>query len=61
MKPFEGPFDFDAAAHLWRRAGFGATPSKIAETAKLSPAEAAKDPHAQANAPASSGDRKSVV
>ncbi|MCK6461887.1 MAG: DUF1800 domain-containing protein [Planctomycetes bacterium] len=42
MKPYDGPFGFDAAAHLWRRAGFGASPARIAETARLGAAEAAK-------------------
>jgi len=35
------PWDFDAAAHLWRRAGFGAPPPVVRETLKLGPAEAA--------------------
>jgi uncharacterized protein (DUF1800 family) len=42
VKPFGGPFDFDAAAHLWRRAGFGAPEARIAETARLGASEAAK-------------------
>lgn len=42
IEPFDGPFDFDAAAHLWRRAGFGASEARIAETVKLGAAGAAK-------------------
>ncbi len=42
LKPYEGPFDSAAAAHLWRRAAFGAPPARVAETVKLGPAEAAK-------------------
>ncbi len=42
FKPYDGPWDFDAAAHLWRRAAFGAPAARIEETVKLGPAEAAK-------------------
>ncbi|HEX5136682.1 MAG TPA: DUF1800 domain-containing protein [Planctomycetota bacterium] len=42
LKPYEGAFDFDAAAHLWRRAAFGAPRARIEETAKLSPRDAAR-------------------
>jgi uncharacterized protein (DUF1800 family) len=42
LEPYEGPWDFDAAAHLWRRAGFGAPAPRVEETVKLGPAEAAK-------------------
>jgi len=36
------PWDADAAAHLWRRAGFGAAPSRIEATLRSSPEEAAR-------------------
>ncbi len=42
LKPYDGPWDFEAAAHLWRRAAFGAPPARIEETVKLGAAEAAK-------------------
>ncbi|MFI5403924.1 MAG: DUF1800 family protein, partial [Planctomycetota bacterium] len=42
LKPYDGPWDFDAAAHLWRRAAFGAPAARIEETVKLGPAEAAR-------------------
>jgi uncharacterized protein (DUF1800 family) len=29
LRPYEGEWDFGAAAHLWRRAGFGAPPDRI--------------------------------
>ncbi|MHC4547470.1 MAG: DUF1800 domain-containing protein [Planctomycetota bacterium] len=34
------PWDFDAAAHLWRRAGFGAPPRTVAATLRKSATEA---------------------
>jgi uncharacterized protein (DUF1800 family) len=44
LKPWtpsrQDPWDFDAAAHLWRRAGFGAPPHTVRATARRSPAEA---------------------
>jgi uncharacterized protein (DUF1800 family) len=42
LKPFDGPWDFDAAAHLWRRAAFGAPAARIEETARLAPADAVR-------------------
>jgi len=42
LQPYDGPWDFDAAAHLWRRAAFGAPAARIEETTKLSPSDAAK-------------------
>ncbi|MGQ0612818.1 MAG: DUF1800 domain-containing protein [Planctomycetaceae bacterium] len=36
------PWDFAAAAHLWRRAGFCAAPERVEQTLELSPAEAAR-------------------
>lgn len=42
LKPYDGPWDFDAAAHLWRRAAFGAPATRIEETAKLAPQDAAR-------------------
>lgn len=42
LKPYDGPWDFDAAAHLWRRAAFGAPAARIEETLRLSPGDAAK-------------------
>jgi uncharacterized protein (DUF1800 family) len=42
LRPYEGTWDFEAAAHLWRRAGFGAPASRIDETARLSPEDAAR-------------------
>jgi uncharacterized protein (DUF1800 family) len=41
LKPYDGSWDFDAAAHLWRRAAFGAPKAKIEETLKLPPRDAA--------------------
>ncbi|MGH7162949.1 MAG: hypothetical protein ACREID_05655, partial [Planctomycetota bacterium] len=35
------PWDFDAAAHLWRRAAFGATPERVEAALQKSPQEAA--------------------
>jgi uncharacterized protein (DUF1800 family) len=32
LRPHDGAFDFDAAAHLWRRAAFGAPPGEIERT-----------------------------
>ncbi|MHC4972503.1 MAG: DUF1800 domain-containing protein [Planctomycetota bacterium] len=44
LKPWipsrKDPWDFDAAAHLWRRAGFGAPPHTVRATVRLTPAEA---------------------
>ncbi|MHC4222960.1 MAG: DUF1800 domain-containing protein [Planctomycetota bacterium] len=41
LRPFEpsksNPWDFDAAAHLWRRAGFGAAPRGIERTLRRNP------------------------
>jgi len=37
----DDPWDVDAAAHLWRRAGFGAPPRTVRETLALDPAAAA--------------------
>jgi uncharacterized protein (DUF1800 family) len=42
LMPFDGTWDFDAAAHLWRRAAFGAPAARIEETLRLTPADAAK-------------------
>ncbi len=46
LQPFEpdaaNPWDADAAAHLWRRAGFGAPPSRIDATLRTTPAEASR-------------------
>ncbi|MHC4849228.1 MAG: DUF1800 domain-containing protein [Planctomycetota bacterium] len=35
LRPYDKPLDFDAAAHLWRRAGFGADPRTVQRTVKL--------------------------
>ena len=44
LRPFKpsksSPWDFDAAAHLWRRAAFGASEERIEKTLRLSPKEA---------------------
>jgi len=40
MRRYDGPFDFDAAAHLWRRAGFAADARTVERTVKLGMAEA---------------------
>ncbi|MHC4930914.1 MAG: DUF1800 domain-containing protein [Planctomycetota bacterium] len=44
LRPFKptksNPWDFDAAAHLWRRAGFGADPRRIERTLRRTPPEA---------------------
>ncbi|MEE8104104.1 MAG: DUF1800 domain-containing protein [Planctomycetota bacterium] len=42
LKPQPGRLDRDAAAHLWRRAGFGAPSALVENTMKLSPVEAAR-------------------
>jgi len=46
LQPFRpdasSPWDADAAAHLWRRAGFGASPARIEATVRLDPQEAAR-------------------
>ena len=39
LRPYEGKWDFAAAAHLWRRAGFGAPPERVEEALKGSPGE----------------------
>jgi len=47
LRPFEPgpgrPWDFEAAAHLWRRAAFGAPAARVEETLRLTPAEAARE------------------
>jgi len=44
LKPWtpsrQNPWDFDAAAHLWRRAGFGAPEHAVRATERQSPADA---------------------
>ena len=40
LQPFAGPFDFDAASHLWRRAGFAAPRGAVEKTAQLGMGEA---------------------
>jgi len=46
LKPWhptkQEPWDFDAAAHLWRRAGFSAPTEQIRATLQQAPAEAVK-------------------
>ena len=46
LKPWsptpESPWDFDAALHLWRRAGFSASSATVRLTLKRSPALAVK-------------------
>ena len=42
LRPYEGLLDFDAAAHLWRRAGFSADRGTIAATVKWGAPEAAR-------------------
>ncbi len=46
LKPWkptkDDPWDFDAACHLWRRAGFGAPPKKVEETLSLPVDEAVR-------------------
>jgi len=42
LEPYEGTWDFEAAAHLWRRAAFGAPRGRIEETLRLSPKDAAR-------------------
>ena len=47
LEPFrpsrENPWDFAAAAHLWRRAGFSAPPAQVEASARLAPEEAAAE------------------
>jgi uncharacterized protein (DUF1800 family) len=42
LRPYDGPWDFEAAAHLWRRAAFGAPAARVAETAQEAPADAVR-------------------
>jgi uncharacterized protein (DUF1800 family) len=43
LRPFDGPLDLDAAAHLWRRAAFSAPLVRVEATARKAPAEAAAE------------------